>query len=346
VATTINEEIEKRNAANNPNELEQKVLEALRKKEGASLVDLSNALDVGINTVRNTIASLRIKNFIIDVAEDDDTKIVLGKSLAAPPEPIRIDVQKYFGGRTVRVGLLGESHLGSKYERIDVLNALYDIYAQEGVHTVYHSGNTIDAFKHGINDHEVYKTGIDDQIDNFIEKYPQREGIDTHYITGECHEGWWIKSHNIDIGRLIESKAVAIGRRDLHYIGHLEADIELQYGTGSNILRIIHPGGGTSYAISYQVQKIIESYQGGEKPRVLFVGHFHKAMYLPKYRDVFSFQAGCTQDQTPFMRKKHLEAHVGGWIIDMIMNDAGIVTRVKGEFIAFYDRGFHTKWLR
>ncbi|MFQ5772694.1 MAG: hypothetical protein ACE5HX_19320, partial [bacterium] len=171
-------------------------------------------------------------------------------------------------------------------------------------------------------------------------------GITTHYITGECHEGWWIKSHHIDIGKLIESRAKEAGREDLRFIGHLEADIKLEYGKGSSVMRLIHPGGGTAYAISYTVQKFVESFQGGEKPRVLLVGHFHKAEFLPKYRDVFSIQTGCLCDQTPFMRKKHIEAHVGGWIVELVMNDLGIVTRVKAEFIPFYDRGFHAKWYR
>jgi hypothetical protein len=125
----------------------------------------------------------------------------------------------------------------------------------------------------------------------------------------------------------------------------MEADIVLpaKNGTGKTVVRVLHPGGGSSYAISYSVQKIIESYQGGEKPDVLLIGHYHKADYV-FCRGVHAVQTGCTQDQSPFMRKKKLAAHLGGWIIEMATDENGAVTRFKQEFMPFYDNAYYSRW--
>jgi hypothetical protein len=123
----------------------------------------------------------------------------------------------------------------------------------------------------------------------------------------------------------------------------MEADVILKASQGETILRVLHPGGGSAYAISYTSQKIVESYSSGEKPHILLDGHYHKAGYN-YIRGVHVVQTGCTQDQTPFMRKKRLAAHLGGWIIEFSVDDQGAITRFKQEFIPFYDNGYYTKW--
>ena len=98
----------------------------------------------------------------------------------------------------------------------------------------------------------------------------------------------------------------------------------------------MHPSGGCAYAVSYKSQKIIESYSGGQKPRAVFIGHFHKAEVLPMWRNVRAIQAGCFCSQTPFMIKKPTPAHVGGWIIEDKICKKG-TGRFKSEFISFYE---------
>jgi hypothetical protein len=56
------------------------------------------------------------------------------------------------------------------------------------------------------------------------------------------------------------------------------------------------------------------------------------------FRNIHIFQSGCFQSQTPFMAAKPTPAHVGGWDIEVILGDRkNLVTRVKAEFIAFYE---------
>ena len=83
------------------------------------------------------------------------------------------------------------------------------------------------------------------------------------------------------------------------------------------------------------------SYQGGEKPNILCIGHFHKFDHSYP-REVTAIQVGCTVDQTPFMRKKEIAAHVGGVTLEFDQDDHGIIHNVKVSFHPFYDKGFYT----
>lgn len=106
---------------------------------------------------------------------------------------------------------------------------------------------------------------------------------------------------------------------------------------------ISRAGGGTGYAISYRPQKIIESYEGGEKPAVLLMGHYHK-LDVGLVRNVWYVQTGCGQDQTPFMRQKAIEAHVGGVIVEMEQDpETGAITRFCPNVIRYFNRSFYFK---
>lgn len=82
------------------------------------------------------------------------------------------------------------------------------------------------------------------------------------------------------------------------------------------------------------------SLQGGEKPRVVVMGHYHKYEFgYP--REVYVLQPGCCEDQTPFMRKRKLQAHVGGCIMEVHINDDGILDEVGCTFKSFFDKKFY-----
>lgn len=240
-----------------------------------------------------------------------------------------------------RFGVVSDNHLGSKYAREDVLNDLYDTFAREGITRVYNAGNWIDGEAH-FNKFDLNVRGMQAQVDYFAKTYPHRKGITTYYVAGDDHEGWYAQREGVDIGRLAEDAATAHGRKDLKYLGYMEAYIALQHAKtgGTAHMLVVHPGGGSSYALSYAPQKFIESLQGGEKPAVVIFGHWHK-MDVFNYRNVWSIQAGTTEDQTPFMRKRKLEAHVGGLIVELHQDARGAIVRCRNEQIRYFDRGYY-----
>jgi hypothetical protein len=308
-----------------------------KKNDVHSLEHLSDKFDTGVSKIRAAIEELikEGKNLKID------NGYVIFSNIIEKSESSILDVSKMSSG-FYRFGVTGDNHLCSRYERLDVLNALYDLFANEGIETVYNTGNWIDG-EARFNKHDLKVHGLDNQLNYWIENFPQRNGIITHYITGDDHEGWYTQREGINVGKYAEQKAIDSGRNDLHFLGHMEADVVIKSPKGETIIRVLHPGGGSAYAISYTSQKIVESYTGNEKPHILLDGHYHKAGYN-YIRGVHVIQTACTQDQTPFMRKKKLAAHLGGWIIEFSVDEQGAITRFKQEFVPFYDNAYYEAW--
>lgn len=241
-----------------------------------------------------------------------------------------------------RYGVVSDNHLCNKHSRLDVLRAAYDHFERVGITEVFNSGNWIDGEARFNKTELVTAPGMDSQLDYMIDNYPHRKGITTHYIAGDDHEGWYQQREGVEVGQYLQMRAEQQGRHDLKYLGYGEADIRLAHGSGEAVLRVVHPGGGSSYAISYTDQKRVESYQGGEKPHVEIAGHYHKFNYAYP-REVHTLQAGCTCDQTMFMRKKRLQAMLGFADITIGQDRRGAVNRFAVEWFPFFDRGYYER---
>lgn len=295
---------------------------------------LGSKLHVHQHDVEHALAELEQCGYII---ERTGRRIALGS--VVPESARRIVRENHFIGKPMRFGVVADPHLCSKSQRLDVLEAAFDEFAARGIDTVFCPGNYIDGeFRH--NRYELYAHGVADQCQYFLDHWPRRKGIVTHYIDGDCHEGWYLGRDGIEFGRYAMLEASRQGRDDLVYLGSMEADIELKAPEGSAVIKLVHPGGGSAYALSYPVQKLAESYQGGEKPAVVIVGHYHKFEYAFP-RSIHMLQPGCCQDQTRFMRKHKLAAHVGFCVVELQQDVRGSITRFSPTFFPFWDRGFY-----
>lgn len=322
---------------------EPELYEAIRKalkKESVNQHDLANKLDISPRRLQYAVEEMKAKGTMIDFRKMDG-HYYLTPHFAAEAGKTEI-VSAPQGEWSHIFGVISDNHLCNKHSRLDVLTAAYDTFERMGITTVYNAGNWVDGEARFNKTELVTAPGMDNQLDYMIDKYPQRKGITTHYIAGDDHEGWYQQREGVEIGRYLQFRAEDQGRHDLRYLGYGEADVALRHGTGSAVMRVVHPGGGSSYAISYTDQKRVESYQGGEKPSIELAGHYHKFNYgYP--REVHAMQTGCTCDQTMFMRKKKLQAHVGYSVVKIAQDSNGAVQRFAPEFFPFYDRGYYRK---
>jgi hypothetical protein len=87
---------------------------------------------------------------------------------------------------------------------------------------------------------------------------------------------------------------------------------------------------------SYKPQKIVESFEGGTKPEILHINHYHKMSQM-FYRNVHIFQDGTFQSQTPFMMEKGLAAHKGSWLVMYHPDEKGGIVNIETKFIPFYE---------
>lgn len=320
-----------------PEPLKDKVYLAIKgAKKNLSVDELANRFDVSPKKINEAIEELKKEHKKFHIK---DGNVELQRTLQSGGRTKLDDY--HFNGEWIKFGFITDNHLGSRYERLDVLNTAFDVFEQEGIKNVYHAGNMIDG-EARFNKFDLHKYGIENQVNYFVDVWPRKKGIKTYFITGDDHEGWYTQREGIDVGLMIQGHALNKGRDDLIYVGHMEHDVVVKMPQGEMVIRIVHPGGGSSYAVSYAPQKIVESYSAGEKPQIILIGHYHKASYN-YYRGVHIIQGGCGQDQTPFMRKQKIQAHVGFWIIEVKIGANGVVQRIKKEFFPFYDKEYYDK---
>jgi biotin operon repressor len=246
-----------------------------------------------------------------------------------------------------RFGWLSDNHLCSKYARLDVLRDIYRRFEGRDLDRIFNAGNWIDG-EARFNKYDLLVHGMDAQIRYLRDEYPiAPNGLVTYAVAGDDHEGWYCQREGVDIGKYAESELKAAGRSDWVNLGYMEAFVPLQHAsTGAvNQLHVVHPGGGSSYATSYTVQKLVESYAGGSKPAVMLAGHYHKLEFI-NVRNVWCVQTGCTQDQTPFARKKRLHFALGGGICELEQDpESGAIVGCSVEMFCYFDRGFYqNRW--
>ena len=231
------------------------------------------------------------------------------------------------GAKTIRFAILGDTQLGSKHTQLTHLHNFYDRLVMEGIDTVYHTGDIVEGLKMRVgHEYDLYVISADEMRDDVIKNYPRRQGITTHFITGN-HDASIYKQVGYDIGAAIADK-----REDMHYLGR---DCAVIHITPKCTLELRHPWDGSSYALSYKPQKMIEAMESDSKPNILAIGHYHKAEYI-FYRNVHAIQTGCFQGQTPFMRGKGISAHLGGWIVTIKVLDDGTIIDILPEFVPYY----------
>jgi predicted phosphodiesterase len=243
---------------------------------------------------------------------------------------------------TIKFGVIGDTHIGSLYQRMDALKLFYEACAEEGIKHILHVGDVIDGWHvYKGQEFELHPKGRSwpGQRDMFVQSIPEGLDIETIFISGN-HDA----SFKNLIGMVVGDELQRL-RPDFKFIGQDVGDVILKAKDGSALkIRLVHPGGGTAYAISYRLQKFIEAIPGGEKPDLLCLGHYHKAEFLPSYRNVCGIQAGTFCSQTPFMARQASAAHVGGWIVEATMGKKESLTRrFKAEFIAFYEPDAESK---
>jgi len=230
-----------------------------------------------------------------------------------------------FDGERIRFGVISDTHFGSVYTNEEHYIQALKEFKKERCEFIIHSGDVTEGMSNRPgHTYECNKLGYDAQKEYAIEmlslwKKPM-------YIIDGNHDRWYIKSN----GALIV-KDICEQLPKAHYLGHDEGDISLK---GKSILKLWHGEDGNSYAISYRMQKVVESLTGGEKPGMMLMGHTHKQGYFFE-RHVHIFGAGCIESQSKWMRGKRIAAHVGFWIVDVWVNKQGI-SKVRSTWYPFY----------
>lgn len=282
-----------------------------------SFAEICSELELKDYEVIGLVSLLREDGELVDYVDGQIVK------LKKPIQNNDVYEVKY-GLEKLKLLLISDTHLCSKYDRLDILRYLYDKAEDRGVACVLHSGDFTDG-KSNRPEHiyELKETSYDGQVQYCVEKYPSFSGK-TYAIQGN-HDNWWYKSNGSEI-----LKSIARQREDIVYLGSDVADIKV----GKLKIRLFHGQGGIAYAKSYKIQKYLDTIPVNEKPDLLQTGHIHQAFYY-KQDHTHCFQTSCLENQTPYCRGLGLANDKSCWWVEVNFDDKGNIHSIVPELETF-----------
>lgn len=283
-----------------------------------SLKAICEELELKEYEVIGLIYLLKEDGFLADYIDGEIVKL---------KKPIKQDdvYQVPAKSENLKLCLISDTHLCSKYDRLDILNYIYEKADKKGVKHILHSGDFTDGrSKRPEHIYELKELSYEGQVDYCVEKYPKAEGIKTYAIQGN-HDDWWYKSNGSEILR-----SIARQRDDIIYLGSGYADIKI----GKIKVRLFHGKAGQSYAKSYKIQKYLDSISQNDLPQILQTGHIHQSFYM-KQDNTHCFQTSCLEDLTPFAKSQGLENDKSCWWLDIESDNKGRIYNIEMELESF-----------
>ncbi len=297
-------------------ELIQKFIEYLQKSKKFYVKQVAQDLNLDEYQIFGLIEMIKKRGYLYDVIEGKIQKIKPVKNADLYEIPNNLD--------TIKLLHISDTHLASKYDRLDILRYLYDKAEKRGVNYVLHSGDVTDG-KSNRPQHiyDLKEASYNGQRDYVIEHYPHSE-IPTYMIAGN-HDYMWIKQCGSDI-----VKDICSHRPDLIYLGSDCEDLKI----GKTRIRLYHGQGGSSYAKSYKLQKYLDSIPMEERPDILQTGHIHQAFFL-KQGKTNCFQTSCLQDLTPYERSMGFGNDKSVWWSTIHCDNNGRPVQIEQELETF-----------
>jgi len=230
-----------------------------------------------------------------------------------------------------KVGVISDTHYGSKYcLRKQIQDFVHYAYSQ-GVREILHPGDVIDGcYRHGM--YEVSHAGLDDQIGDLYENLPSLPGLSYHCITGN-HDFTFFEKVGVDIGEHIEGYFRKRGRKDIFFYGDRGAFLKIR----GAVIHLWHPRSGVPYARSYHLQKQVERYTS-LKPQILLTGHWHDYCH-PYERNVHAIACPTFQGGgSAFGKSLGGSPAIGGLILSWDVTEKGALRSFSIEKRSYFEQ--------
>lgn len=296
------------------NEQANKIYNAI--KNGKTFIEVCNQL--GLSPVELSGVIFLLNNSFgkkIEVVETEDHEfVIMKKPIRKVQRTLKLEKEDCIYNKYL---VIGDTHLGNNRQQLHLLNDLYlEAYRRE-ISEVYHAGDMSDGdYSSHRKEHprQTFLHGFDEFAGYIVDMYPEVDGITTYFILGS-HDETFYKNGQATLGCWIPRC-----RKDMVYLSQ-----DQWVGNIGNVRTMLdHPGGGSAYALSYKPQKRIEEFESGNKPKVMFIAHYHKYAQ-GEYRNVKFVEVPALCDKTPFQIKMALPNYVGGVFIETWSDDKGNV---------------------
>lgn len=252
-------------------EYEIRIMNFLDENDGLTIKELARLADKSSAGIVELLEGLQKKGIPIWKDKNSDT-IHYGSSSIVELSPEQLVIKD----NEIKIGVLSNSLMGSKYEQPTAMLEAFQIAEHKGADVMIHLG--VSAGKPtAAKLEEFHKETAEEQIDYIIKNYPKSKKFKTRFISG-YHDMQWRKS---GINILVD---VCNSRDDLEYRGDLCSTFPLRRGAGKDArwptLKAVYHGGDTGpFSKSLPVQGYaanlindVNALYSTDKPDIVVVG--------------------------------------------------------------------------
>lgn len=180
--------------------LEKRIIDLI--KQGKSNIEICQKLSLSNDTFRNILLNLKNKGL-----EYDKRYLLNGGTLYTPNKDqngksVSNSVTLLMKNKDeLNALLISDLHLGTKEERLDLLNLVYDYATKSGIHIIINGGDLINGLTSERKN--ICQTHLR-QCEYFIEKHPFDQGILNICVLGN-HDVKGLNSDGINFARILEN---------------------------------------------------------------------------------------------------------------------------------------------
>lgn len=292
--------------------------------EPASVDSISDSLLIHPTIVRESINRIREMGYPVDEVTKDVFVINRLPAKSETETPLPRPSGKH--GDEIRIGIVADTHLGSKSQQITHLWNAYREFADMGISTVYHAGDVfagVGVYRGQHND--LFLHSYAEQVEYAEQYYPMIDGITTYAIAG-----------NHDVRSLANGGSdpvVELSKRrpDIVSLGITSAWAKSSGGQVS--VYLLHPSGASGFSPEYKLRRLIAHLiSRGMSPTIAVCGHWHQACRTRKH-GIIGYMPGCFESITDYETRKMLQPQLGALAITIRIDDSGKARRVTEDWI-------------
>lgn len=229
----------------------KRVLELI--KENHSIDEIQNELALSNREFSDVLKYLKDYGYNFSKTYHSDGKIIikLNKTLNFNDnKKTRIVVKD----KILKSIFISDLHIGSIYERPDLLRKVYEYASSHDIHIIFNCGDVIEGI-YPDSPTPLLNTTLSSQLKKVLRVYPEYPGI-TNFILYGNHDYHSMQEEGIDVSRILETK-----RYDLVSLGYGESTILLK----DDAISIVHN------------LKKSQTQQVNSDVAITFKGHSHKS---------------------------------------------------------------------
>ncbi len=253
-----------------------------------------------------------------------------------PPAPVLdVDISR-LKGKPFRVGIVSDTHSGSKFQQLTYLHEHIAYMKKRKVQAILHCGDVTDGSiqMHPGFAYETFLQGADAQAAYVVEHFPN-VGIPWFFIGGNHDASHW-KSGGVDV-----VKAICGARDDFTYLSpddipSLGEKVAARHSVGyvrfgDVEIQMCHPHLGSTRQRSYRMELWVENLPR-PRPNLVAMGNMHKCLCMDT-QNVFGLILPSFQAQTGWMASKSLSSYVGSCIVEFGGTTKGLSPSITVEWL-------------